>query len=301
MSIKKSLISLSLASIFMGGQVYAGWGSADVNAGGQSSANSRVTSSQLSPAQKQGYLRQKGQLLNKKKQYQVLIQQVNSNMIKRPDLKQKLQVQLNNYRAQMSQVDTQLAQVNQRLGGGQLAAPRATQQPKGRADDQAVVALAALFDLGGKSMVYFPELIKAKSETERKVVVKNKLANTGYKVVTTRNNSTVIDEGMLFENGSAELLPAAMQRVDNLAALYHRFGSKVSRVVVKGYTNSVGDRAYNLQLSRARSNKVKSELLKRGVPASAVVSQGFGEDGLLPNVNPASPLNRRVEYGVIKR
>lgn len=298
MNIKKSLICLSVASVMTGSQAHADWGSVKITNGTHSSTNPVVIPAQISPAQKQGLLRQQGQLLSKKKQYQALIRQVNNNMIKRPDLKANLLTQLRNYKTLMSRVDSQLTQVNQRLSG--RSASVAAQQPIIRADNNAVVALAAQFGLKSKALVHFPELIKAKNDTEKKIIIKKKLARTGYRT-SARNASTVIDDRLLFENGSAALLPAASQRVENLAALYHRYGSEINRVVVKGHTNSVGDSRYNLQLSRARSNKVKAELMRLKVPASAIISQGFGENELLPNINPASALNRRVEYGVIKR
>ena len=292
MSLNKSSVFFSVALFLVGGHAFAdGWGSAKVKTGASDSPV--VIPSKANPA----LLRQKSQLISKQKQYQTLIQQVNQNIVRRPDLKAALLSQLKNYKMHKQRVDVQLAQVNQRLGGA-----KASSNPKPRinADNNAVVALAAQFGLKSKALVHFPELIKAKSKKEEKVIIKQKLSRTGYKP-STRDASAVIDDRMLFENGSAELLPAASQRVANLAALYHRYGSEINRIVVRGHTNSVGDRNYNLNLSRARSNKVKAGLMSLQVPASAIVSQGFGEDQLLPNINPASPMNRRVEYGVLKR
>lgn len=304
MKMKSVLMIVSLTSVFMLEHAYAdgsAWGTVKGVGGAAATPKTVVLAPEMSKGQKDGYIRQRTQLLTKRQQYQSLINQVNQSMSRRPDLRTQLLSQLANYNAQLRTVNTQLAQVNQRLAGGTNSRQTvAATTPRVNADNNAVVALAAAFGFKSKALVHFPELVKAKSEPEKKAIISKKLASRGYRS-STRNSSAIIDERLLFENGSAELLPAARQRVVNLAALYHRFGNEINRIVVRGHTNSIGDSNYNLQLSRARSNTVKAELMKLKVPASAIISQGFGENELLPSIRPDSSLNRRVEYGVIKR
>ena len=70
-----------------------------------------------------------------------------------------------------------------------------------------------------------------------------------------------------------------------------------TRIEVNGYTDTSGTPKYNLGLSIRRANAVKAELIKDGVPESAITAQGFGDTHLLvptgPNVR--EPQNRRVE------
>jgi outer membrane protein OmpA-like peptidoglycan-associated protein len=70
-----------------------------------------------------------------------------------------------------------------------------------------------------------------------------------------------------------------------------------TRIEVNGYTDTSGTPKYNLGLSIRRANAVKAELIKDGVPESAITAQGFGDTHLLvptgPNVREAQ--NRRVE------
>jgi OmpA-OmpF porin, OOP family len=70
-----------------------------------------------------------------------------------------------------------------------------------------------------------------------------------------------------------------------------------TRIEVNGYTDTSGTPKYNLGLSIRRANAVKAELIKDGVPESAITAQGFGDTRLLvptgPNVREAQ--NRRVE------
>jgi OOP family OmpA-OmpF porin len=70
-----------------------------------------------------------------------------------------------------------------------------------------------------------------------------------------------------------------------------------TRIEVNGYTDTSGTSQYNQGLSVRRARAVAGELVRDGVPQSAISVQGFGETHLLvatgPNVR--EPQNRRVE------
>jgi len=70
-----------------------------------------------------------------------------------------------------------------------------------------------------------------------------------------------------------------------------------TKIEVNGYTDTSGTPKYNMALSLRRANAVAAELVKDGVPKSAIAIEGFGETHLLvptgPNVR--EPQNRRVE------
>jgi len=70
-----------------------------------------------------------------------------------------------------------------------------------------------------------------------------------------------------------------------------------TRIEVNGYADTSGTPKYNLGLSIRRANAVKSELIKDGVPANAITTQGFGDTHLLVPTGPGvrEPQNRRVE------
>ena len=72
---------------------------------------------------------------------------------------------------------------------------------------------------------------------------------------------------------------------------------QVTRIEVNGYTDTSGRPTYNQGLSVRRAQAVASELVRDGVPQSAISVQGFGDTHLLvatgPNVR--EPQNRRVE------
>ena len=70
-----------------------------------------------------------------------------------------------------------------------------------------------------------------------------------------------------------------------------------TRIEVNGYTDTSGTKQYNQGLSVRRARAVQAELVKDGVPESAITIQGFGDTNLLVPTGPGvrEPQNRRVE------
>ncbi|HEY0182189.1 MAG TPA: OmpA family protein, partial [Rhodopila sp.] len=72
---------------------------------------------------------------------------------------------------------------------------------------------------------------------------------------------------------------------------------QVTRIEVNGYTDTSGTPRYNQGLSIRRARAVAGELVRDGVPQSAIAIQGFGDTHLLVATGPGvrEPQNRRVE------
>jgi outer membrane protein OmpA-like peptidoglycan-associated protein len=70
-----------------------------------------------------------------------------------------------------------------------------------------------------------------------------------------------------------------------------------TRIEVNGYTDTSGTPQYNQGLSVRRAQAVAAELVKDGVPKTAIAIQGFGETHLLvpTGAGVREPQNRRVE------
>ena len=80
-------------------------------------------------------------------------------------------------------------------------------------------------------------------------------------------------------------------------------GSRIaSQVVIEGHTDSMGDDAYNLNLSRDRAFAIRQALVAEGIPASRISTQGFGE--ALPvasnSTSTGRQKNRRVEITCVR-
>jgi len=73
-----------------------------------------------------------------------------------------------------------------------------------------------------------------------------------------------------------------------------------TNIVATGHTDTVGTDSYNLALSKHRAAVVKAELVKDGVPANEIGTNGVGEQDLaVPTADQVNePRNRRVEITV---
>ncbi len=111
----------------------------------------------------------------------------------------------------------------------------------------------------------------------------------------------VVEESVLFEFGSAELLESASEVLDDIADLLTELAAE--RTVIVGHTDSVGSDASNLELSNRRARAVEEGLVDRGVDPGTLEAQGVGEsEPVAPNENAdgsdnpeGRARNRRVE------
>jgi len=104
---------------------------------------------------------------------------------------------------------------------------------------------------------------------------------------------------VLFVTGKSELLPAARDQLDQVAAALKDQG-EMKPIVVEGYTDSVGSDAANQKLSKDRAEAVRAYLVSKGVPSEKITSVGKGEASpVASNDTPEGRANnRRVEIVV---
>lgn len=100
---------------------------------------------------------------------------------------------------------------------------------------------------------------------------------------------------VLFAFNKADLSAQAAPRLDKLANFLKQFPDR--KLLIEGYTDSVGGDTYNQQLSERRAQAVRDALVQRGVDTSRITAKGYGK--LHPVADNASPegraMNRRVE------
>ncbi|MFO1159015.1 MAG: OmpA family protein [Reyranellaceae bacterium] len=99
---------------------------------------------------------------------------------------------------------------------------------------------------------------------------------------------------VFFNLGSTVISDQSQNTVAQAAQVFKSRAN--ARISVTGYADTVGSPAVNMQLSTARANKVRDDLIANGVPASAITAVGAGEEGLLvpTGQDVKEPRNRRA-------
>lgn len=109
---------------------------------------------------------------------------------------------------------------------------------------------------------------------------------------------TKLKSDILFKTGDYKLKEQAAGNLAEMAAIMKKYPENI--LTIKGYTDSTGSDKVNQVLSENRAAAVKNQLVKNGIPVSAVSTLGMG---------PANPVaenktevgrkqNRRVEIEV---
>jgi outer membrane protein OmpA-like peptidoglycan-associated protein len=110
-----------------------------------------------------------------------------------------------------------------------------------------------------------------------------------------------LKDAITFDTARDTLKPGSVRIVNEIARLLAAH-PELARVRVEGHTDSVGSRAYNVDLSRRRARTVMRALVQRGIPAGRLESEGYGFDR--PVASNATALgrakNRRVEFTVLR-
>lgn len=105
-------------------------------------------------------------------------------------------------------------------------------------------------------------------------------------------------EPINFRYNSDEMDADSIARVQKTASILKKYPN--AHVRVAGYTDSLGNPAYNMDLSERRAHAVASELVKGGVPAANVSYIGYGAANPVATNKTAAGRyqNRRVELEI---
>jgi len=97
-----------------------------------------------------------------------------------------------------------------------------------------------------------------------------------------------------FALGSARVPKDSMPQLEAMSQAIKQVGAKV---LIEGHTDARGNPESNLRLSQRRANAVRDVLVANyGVDRNELKVAGLGESRPLPDRDPASSENRRVEF-----
>ncbi len=129
----------------------------------------------------------------------------------------------------------------------------------------------------------------------------DKLSYSDRVAVRETERGTVLSlSDVLFEFDRAELKNEARENVEPLVSYLK--DNPAQRVVIEGYTDNVGTRDYNLDLSQRRAETVRNFLIQNGISPTRVTARGMGEANPIASNDTESgrQLNRRVEVVLAK-
>lgn len=156
--------------------------------------------------------------------------------------------------------------------------------------------------VGGKDYVFY---VKAKgffpfadtllaSETDSiSVISKN------FKLEPVKVGQTLSLEGVLFEEGTSNLLSSSFGALDLLLETLR--DNPDMKIRLDGHTDNSGSKKASIELSERRVNTVQFYLVNRGIDKKRITGKGFG--GAKPIANNSTPenraKNRRVEFKIL--
>ena len=102
---------------------------------------------------------------------------------------------------------------------------------------------------------------------------------------------------VLFKTGKWDLKAGAMAKLDQIADALR---GKEQPIVVYGFTDNVGTRDNNMDLSQKRAQSVRDYLVTKGIPQDLITAQGKGPDDPISDNGSVEgrASNRRVELVV---
>ena len=154
------------------------------------------------------------------------------------------------------------------------------------------------------------ETIPKNNNTKNSIAIENNIT-IEKRITIEDNNSDVFD---IAQNQITELLATQKITFYRNHARIKNSGIKVLNKIIKiikdipnvkievrGYTDAGGKRSINKWISFQRAKSVKNYLSNHGINSKDIEAKGLGEDDLLDENAPYSPLNRRVEIEIKRK
>ncbi|MGD1844773.1 MAG: OmpA family protein [Salibacteraceae bacterium] len=106
-------------------------------------------------------------------------------------------------------------------------------------------------------------------------------------------------KGLLFETGSANIKEESNKVLDNVATVLK--ANPAYKLTIHGHTDNTGNADRNLELSKQRAQAAKEYLVAKGVDASRITAEGFGDAKPVAgnDTEEGRAKNRRVEFKIV--
>ncbi len=136
---------------------------------------------------------------------------------------------------------------------------------------------------------------------DRCPTIKGIAANNGCPEIDTETQEilAIALEGIQFETAKDVLKSESYPILDRVVAIMEKHPEY--NMAIEGYTDSSGDDAMNLDLSKRRAKRAMDYLISKGISANRLSSEGFGEANPVASndTKEGRAKNRRVEFRIV--
>lgn len=162
---------------------------------------------------------------------------------------------------------------------------------------QAVISGTVLSELAKVRVLGGAVVLLPGFEVVDRLVVRE--PSTPREVLQVRLDALLQGKTVEFATDSAELTPAGREVLGQVIAILKR---NPGRIEISGHTDSTGEAAHNLELSKLRANAVADYLSANGIGTGRLVSVGYGAQQPIASNETAEgqQINRRTEFHALK-
>lgn len=157
-----------------------------------------------------------------------------------------------------------------------------------------------IYDVGADKEITLADgtkIMVGENSTEAKLF--NFLSDAGSAVDADKSKGWITLDRVYFETGKSVLTQESQNQLKNIAAILKNFST--ATVKMGGYTDNTGAADLNVKLSGDRAKIAADELVKLGVAAASVASEGYGPEHPICAANDTPECkaqNRRVDIRV---
>jgi len=146
------------------------------------------------------------------------------------------------------------------------------------------------FSMTAEAKEYFSKTVHIESRQKRKSI--------DITMQRLKKNRTYVFNDINFKYNSAELRESSYQTLKAISRLFK--DNPDLKIIIKGHTDNIGGKDFNLKLSQRRADKVKDFLVKNGVKDTRIKAIGMGESKPVASndTEKGRAKNRRVEFKI---
>lgn len=160
-----------------------------------------------------------------------------------------------------------------------------------------------IYEIGDEMELTLPDSTKMKigeNSTENKIYTQ--LNNPDFKVNEDKTKDWVSLDRVYFSTGKSSLTENSNQQINNLVKILKSYPT--ATIKIGGYTDNTGDAVINQKVSAERATTVAQQLIKGGIDAKRITSEGYGAQHFVYPANDTDECkaqNRRVDIRITKK